>query len=481
MPDKKAIVSKKINLNLNSGVNTGSFEMTIESALVQAKLDLSRVDETIESINSLKPECDKLDYILAASSGALCGIIDIFLVGKPGESPIGEITDKWFLERTKDFARLYGWKEPAPPADAAASAIRKLEDIFKVPYDQRGAGDAGKIIFDLNPGNHHFKSLAHNPSLMGLFFSILDQFSNTSHFITDGKLIALQKASDSFELVGMNVQSKFFCAVVNWLGHVISDVNGPSGSLNRGMGIPSPLWTWINDLIVIRRRLNIPGAELERVINELAVKVFDKGFDMRFQTAQLIPVIINELTTRFIYSVRRIFRYFHTRGNRKYSFKELWRYCEPFTNPTVKRMLTVAHGTFCLIDLGDAAVRGGAFGGGSFNAVEFFLHVNIAGVGRFTVALYGEMQRGIQYIDEQRYYEDLQKERKAVEDYIQGLQRLAKMYQDRELLTFTEDLSKSDAYKCAFNKTVMLAEMRKVPENKILRNKADIDAYFRRR
>ena len=54
--------------------------------LNQAELEIHNLDETIESINGLKPNCDKLDYILAASSGALCGIIDIFLVGKPGES-----------------------------------------------------------------------------------------------------------------------------------------------------------------------------------------------------------------------------------------------------------------------------------------------------------------------------------------------------------------------------------------------------------
>ena len=45
----------------------------------------------LETIRLLTPECDKLDYILSASSGALCGIIDVFLVGKPGESPLGDI------------------------------------------------------------------------------------------------------------------------------------------------------------------------------------------------------------------------------------------------------------------------------------------------------------------------------------------------------------------------------------------------------
>ena len=49
--------------------------------------------------------------------------------------------------------------------------MRYLEKKFKVPYDQ-SVGDAASEVFTLTPNNHHFKSLAHNPSLVGLFFSI---------------------------------------------------------------------------------------------------------------------------------------------------------------------------------------------------------------------------------------------------------------------------------------------------------------------
>lgn len=58
-------------------------------------------------------------------------------------------------------------------------------------------------------------------------------------------------------------------------------------------------------------------------------------------------------------------------------------------------MLTVAHGTFCLIDAGDAVIRGVITGGGYFNVVEFFLRLNIVGIGRLTISLYGEMTRTI--------------------------------------------------------------------------------------
>jgi len=85
-----------------------------------------------------------------------------------------------------------------------------------VPYDQTGLGDAGKEVFDLTPSNHHFKSLGHNPTILGMFFSILDQFNNTSHFVTEGEMIELISTDTGFELRGNDFGSKIFCGITNW-------------------------------------------------------------------------------------------------------------------------------------------------------------------------------------------------------------------------------------------------------------------------
>lgn len=144
------------------------FESFIESAVNIAEEEIINLDETVRSVENLKPDCDKLDYALAASAGALCGLMDIFLVGKPGETKLSDMTDGWFENRVTDFAELCGWD-----GEDTTSAIRYLEQKFKIPYDQTGRGIASEI-FDLTPENHHFKSLGHNPTLLGLFFSILD-------------------------------------------------------------------------------------------------------------------------------------------------------------------------------------------------------------------------------------------------------------------------------------------------------------------
>ena len=231
------INDKRIVAEFGVAVAGFDFVSNIESAMSAADLELKDVEEhiaeSIETVKRLTPECDKIDYILAATSGAICGVIDIFLVGKPRESPVGEITDKWFENRTMDFAKLCGWDGKDNPC--FSSAVKYLEKKFKIPYDQRGAGDAASGIFDLNPRSHHFKSLGHNPTLLGLFFSILDQFNNTSHFVSEEKMISLQEADSNFDLRGSSTLSKLFCGFVNWLGHLVSDMSGSSSSKGRGM------------------------------------------------------------------------------------------------------------------------------------------------------------------------------------------------------------------------------------------------------
>lgn len=470
------ITKNQLLLDLSITENNFVFATSIESALNQAELELQNIDETIDSIKVLRPECDKLDYILSASSGALCGIIDIFLVGKPGESPVGDLTDKWFADRTKDFSKLCGWKDDGD--GSLSSAIKHLEKKFKIPYDQSSSGGAAKDVFNLTPSNHHFKSLAHNPSLFGLFFSILDQFNNTSHFVTGGQLVSLEDADGRFELKGHNVPSKLFCGIVNWLGHIISDRSGSHTSKGRGMGVPSPLWTWTNDIIALKSKLNIPVTQFDNKVNELALNIFEKGYDARFQTAQAIPVFINELVVRLIYAIRRLVKYFAETEKEKRSFKALWNACEPFSNPTVKRMLTVAHGTFCLIDIGDAAIRGFTSGGGNFNIAEFFLRLNIIGVGRFTISLYGEAKREINSRHAEKEIRFFRRERVVVEYYIEGLMMLSEKYDDKNLLTFISDLKSSDAYIKGFEKTVALARKRNVLETELVSNKVQIDNYF---
>lgn len=72
------MVREDVVLDLSIEDDRFHFSTSIADALTQAQSDRTALNETIDSVKKLKLNCDKLDYALAASLGALCGVIDIF-------------------------------------------------------------------------------------------------------------------------------------------------------------------------------------------------------------------------------------------------------------------------------------------------------------------------------------------------------------------------------------------------------------------
>lgn len=116
-----------------------------------------------------KDKCDKYDYLAAAGCGAIGGIVDIFLVGSPGNSILGNWTDLQVDNAVKSFAKVSGWNPREGQQGNVSSAIGFLERKYKVNYDQRHSGDVGNL-FEMSTKNHHMKSLSHSPDIIGLFF-----------------------------------------------------------------------------------------------------------------------------------------------------------------------------------------------------------------------------------------------------------------------------------------------------------------------
>jgi hypothetical protein len=81
----------------------------------------------------------------------------------------------------------------------------------------------------------------------------------------------------------------------------------------------------------------------------VAVKVFEEGYDLRHGIALSIPVLLTELLTRVMWSVKQAFYHGHP-----------LRSCLPVaSNPELRRMLMIAHGSLCLVSAADAGVHSG--------------------------------------------------------------------------------------------------------------------------
>lgn len=370
-----------------------------------------------------KANCDKYDYALSALCGVITGIIDVAFVGGPENSKLGNWTDTqaekiveriskklWdkdqpLREQIKATAKELGLstderhrmlKNAGIPYDqfitkcpeGQQQCIQYLEKKFRVDYDASSAGyltgDQALLQGKMYAKNHHIMSLGHSPDLLGLIFSLVDQFTGKGTYVAGGKIIRLKTVPkkngiDEFELHGENFIAKLFCGVANWFYHCISDLAGSNNATGRGSGLPIPGFELLQFVAVG----NFDG----KTFAELSIKVFEAGYDARFGAAMAIPVIINDLLVRLIFAVKRFF-YHHL------PLKE----CIPVDlklinrQPELRRMFLVAHGVLCIFDVGDALVTYAKNGAGTTGIVPAVLHLNFFALIRFSQIGFSELR-----------------------------------------------------------------------------------------
>lgn len=350
------------------------------------------LDKRAKEVEWSKDKCDKYDYMIAVFCGLSAGIIDSLFVGAPGRSKLGNLTDKGADEMVQKIANML-WNgdgrsnfdgKPKKAPDSLEKSISYLEQSFPVNYDARYAADLickDGSLSSMSPKNHHLLSLAHSPDVIGLLCSILDQFTGTASFISGGKLIRLYPIKDARNnkivyMQGTRFESKIFCGICNWLGHLASDLSGSSstrraGKTGRGAGIPMPFY----ELFLMMDFGNFDG----RSFAEIAVKVFEEGYDLRHGGAMAIPVMITELSIKLIWAMKRHFY-----------LKKDWRDCIPSQKHSdLRMMIIVGDATLCLVDGADATIRAVASGG---NIISFMLHMNYVAWSRLIILVFKELR-----------------------------------------------------------------------------------------
>ena len=331
----------------------------------EIKIELS---EANRKLLQSEDQCDKYDYIAAVVCGAIGGMIDIFGVGSPGDSALGTWTDQQVDKAVMAFSRKMGWNPKEKNVDNVKSAIGFLERNSRVNYDQRKPGDVNDL-FNIAPKTHHMMSLAHSPDVVGLFFSILNQFASKSTFVVNGRLVTI--STDTFELKGGNSIMKIMCGVSNWIIHLMSDIAGSSGAHGRGTGIVMPFYEFFG----FCKNGSFNYKNEKKNLAEIAQIAFTQGYDFRFGMAQAIPVIVTELTIRLIWMLRRYIQYHKP-------LKE----CIPTSkNADLRVMLLIGNGTLCVMDGIDAGIRSGG------NFLAFFMRMNLCAWVRLTTLVLKEV------------------------------------------------------------------------------------------
>jgi len=351
------------------------------------QINSEKIEELNKEIKRLTNHADGIDYMVAVGSGIIAGVVDSLWVGEFSFSR----GKAWSDKKVNDFVMKTA-KKQGYTGKRLDGAIKHLEDKFKIPGDNIWKGKNKGI----SAKSHHIDDLAHHPSVIGLFFSILTQFTKKGYFSNnEGIFLPISIDPNGDGLIGHDITSKIFCGTVNWFYHLVSDMAGSSKTAGGGMGIPGPILSLMKELSAIP---GIKKSGLPQKINDAFVK---NNFDLRSELAvghelgrQAVPVILNEVMVRSFYFIRRLVKEVKEKRN----FKDIeWKNCLPWNNRTIVRMLTIATGTFTAFDMIDAAIRSGLKSGGNpaLFAKEFILRVNFVGLGRFAIAVYSDVKMGI--------------------------------------------------------------------------------------
>ena len=364
-----------------------------EKIVEDQKYDLDQMIFDLDrQIDLLSSQADKWDYFVSIASGLLCSALDILWVGEFDWESGRAVADEKVNEFVKKTANMLGYD-----GDDLQSAVKFLEKKFPIAADGNTADFGGGL-------QHHLRDFAHHPTIVGLFFSLLTQFTEKSYGTDrDGKFIIVDVPEKHKIFIGKDIPTKILNGTIIWFFHLVSDIAGSSSTIGKtgGTGIPGPILALAKELssLPIFRDCKVgentvstflsklfngtffaDHDENGKIIRETAVR-----FDLRGELGvvvelgrQSLPVIANECIVRTFYFMRRFIM--ELREKDVHSFEELkridWKKTKPCNNPTIARMLTVSTGVFTAVDIGEAIV-----------SQKYVVAINYIGVGRFAIVV----------------------------------------------------------------------------------------------
>ena len=370
------------------------------SDLKMLPMNVNSLDSVIFNLDSqidmLSSKADKWDYLLAVGSGIACGMMDILWTGDFSLAEGRNISAQQIDTLVKKTAKILGCE-----SDDLKNCVKFLEDKFPIPADGSTSDFGGGL-------QHHLRDFAHHPTIVGLIFSLLTQFTYKSYGTDlNGNFIIADVPDKSKILIGEDISSKIVNGTIIWFFHLISDMAGSrsTAGLSGGTGIPGPILSVAKEMSVLPFFKNLKKDDMSislflsklfngtllakhdengKIISDSIVKLDlrgEIGFVVELEK-QVIPVVANECIVRIFYMIRRLAQQIKQVDIKSIDDFKKVRVNEilPINSPTLARMLTVATGVFTTLDVSDAVIT-----------KKYWVSVNYVGIGRFTLALGNEM------------------------------------------------------------------------------------------
>lgn len=371
--------------------------------LIGTSGQIPHVDQTEEEYINVEfeehiPESHKLDYLVAATSGFLCSMLDIFWVGQFSLEKAQDIGNQKAEDFVMNVAKKQGYK-----GKTLEGAIKHLEKKFPMP------GDLAKDPFG-GGLHHHFRDFTHHPTILGLLFSLFAQFTGLICGTDEKGYFKTVPVPCKEDYIGKDFPQKILFGTVHWVYHIVSDMAGSHQYAGEGTGLPGPLLSFLKELSSIPFIRDFEEKYKEKAdirFYQWLAKLFNGTFfwnketnqtirfDLRTEMGitnqllkQALPVVINECTVRGFYFASRLA--YEIKDKEIKTVKDISEIDAqkilPVNNKVLTRMLTISTGVFTAIDAGQAAWKARKGSLKEF-AVDFITRVNIPGLCRFVISV----------------------------------------------------------------------------------------------
>lgn len=296
-----------------SGLKFTETDIDREVAAINKEIEdkEKKLAEYNSEIDRLTYQGDGIDLALAATSGVVTGLIDIFFVGEWNFADSKKAANKEINAKVIKFAKkhpdYYSYcKKHGLDEDRLYSAVKFLEEKYPLPGDNNynlkqnfinfakehgfkpssGKGTyeealqwmnehcprKGKpwseIVNVMSTKSHHLDDFCHHPTLVGLICCIIVQFTGKSIYVDQNSQLYRIPivVNQYYQLEGKTPIAKLFAGIINWFfnaanaianqrGHLMSDIAGSSGSVRKvsaGTGVPGSFLSTLKELSTIK-------------------------------------------------------------------------------------------------------------------------------------------------------------------------------------------------------------------------------------
>lgn len=367
--------------DLNDGINVSMEETDFD--FHESNCYNTHFDESIT-------KSERIFYISAAASGFLTGFMDAIGVTDSFLVECASQIDKnkWLQEAIIRTAKLCGFKK-----NNYSEAVR-----FIYKHAEHFLRDS--VIAELS----------HTPSISGLVFSIIGQFTGEEYYFNSTGMLNMKKIPNHYT-VGRNDAEKIVYGLLYWMFHMTVEYSRKKYE-NLFEGIPRELRDIIEVLGNLPMMSTFPRTEeeLETLFSGFLRKAFEETnilnnennketFDLlkiiishdNVQKSQIKSVLLNECLTRGIYAAIAFCRLVNREKPRSIYDLQTLDISEvlPINNRVVTRMCLISSGVFVFANVTGALLKAlaGKKVGRRFFALSFIANLNFPGIGRFIYAI----------------------------------------------------------------------------------------------